>query len=140
MRQFLVVLPLLVLPACVQTNAAVLDVTAKRAPICSDGVKIYPDTSSIGGRYEEVAILNSTGESNWTSEEGMLNSQRQKAAELGANGVLYQAINEASSGAKVAAAIFGTGTQRKGHSLAIYVPGDSLRVQAACDGTKNRGA
>lgn len=134
------VLLLLLVPACVQTNAAVLDVTAKRAPICPNGVKIFPDTSAIGGKYEEVAILNSTGESDWTSEEGMLNSQRQKAAELGANGVLFQAINEASAGAKVAAAIFRTGTERKGHSLAIYVPADSARVAAACDGTKNRGA
>ena len=72
-------------------------------------------------------------------DTGSVDETPSMAAELGANGVLYQAINEASSGAKVAAAIFGTGTQRKGHSLAIYVPGDSLRVRAACDGTKNRG-
>lgn len=126
------------LGACVQTNAAVLDVTAQRAPICPNGVKIFTDTAQIGGPYQAVALLNSTGESTWTSEQQMLESQRRKAAEVGANGVLFTAIQEASSGAKVAAAFLGTGTQRKGRSTAIYVPSDSARVAAACIGTTNR--
>lgn len=137
MRAFLLLLPL-ALAACVQTNAAVLDVTAKHAPICPDGVKLYTDTASIGGPFERVAILTSEGSSEWTSANGMLNSQRQRAAELGATGVLVGQIHEASSGAKVAGAIFGVGTQRTGEALAIYVPGDSARVAKACDGTKNR--
>ena len=129
---------LLALVACVQTNAAVLDVTAQRAPICPDGVKIFTDTSEIGGPYTPVALLNSTGESSWTSEEQMLNSQRRKAAELGANGVLFAQIQEASAGAKVAGAFLGTGSQRKGRATAILVPGDSARVQLACEGVRNR--
>ena len=126
------------LGACVRTNAAVLDVTAQRAPICPNGVKIFTDTAQIGGPYQAVALLNSTGESNWTSEQQMLESQRQKAAEVGANGILFTGIQEASAGAKVAAAFLGTGTQRKGHATAIFVPGDSARVAAACDGIANR--
>jgi hypothetical protein len=39
--------------------------------------------------------------------------------------VILDAVNEASAGAKVAAAIFGTGTQRKGRAIAIYVLPDS---------------
>ena len=38
---------------------------------------------------------------------------------------ILDAINEASAGAKVAAAVFGTGTERKGRSIAIYVYPDS---------------
>ena len=138
MRAVVAPLALLMLAACVQTNAAVLDVTAQRAPICPNGVKIFTDTAQIGGPYVAVALLNSTGESNWTNEDQMLASQRNKAAELGANGILFTGIQEASAGAKVAAAFLGTGTQRKGHATAIEVPGDSARVRAACDGVHNR--
>ena len=138
MRTTLAALMLCALAACVQTNAAVLDVTARRAPICPNGVKIFTDTASIGGSYVAVALLNSTGESNWTSEQQMLESQRKKAAQVGANGILFTGIQEASSGAKVAAAFLGTGTQRKGHATAIFVPGDSARVAAACNGVTNR--
>lgn len=140
MRRVMLMAVPFVLAACVQTNAAVLDVTVVRAPICPDGVKIFPDTASIGGAYERVAILTSTGSSDYTSANGMLNSQRQRAAALGANGVLVGQIHEASSGAKVAGAIFGVSTQRTGEALAINVPGDSTRVARACDGTKNRAS
>ena len=140
MRASIVAASLLALMGCVQTNAALMDVTARRPPICPDGVKIFTDTVGIGGRYVEVALLNSTGESNWTNETQMLSSQRKKAAELGANGILFTGIQEASAGAKVAGAFLGTGSQRKGHATAIEVPGDSVRVAQACDGVHNRVA
>ena len=35
-------------------------------------------------------------------------------------------------------ALLGTGAERKGSALAIYIPGDSARVKAACNGTDNR--
>jgi hypothetical protein len=57
----------------------------------------------------------------------MMESMRKKASEVGANAIILDAINEASAGAKVAAAVFGTGTQRKGRSIAIYVYPDSTR-------------
>jgi hypothetical protein len=137
MRPIFLLFPV-VLAACVQTNAAILDVTAQHAPICPDGVKLYTDTASIGGPFERVAVLTSTGSSGLTTANGMMNSQRQRAAKLGANGVLLGQIHEASAGAKVAGAFLGTGTERTGEALAIYVPGDSARVARACDGTSNR--
>ena len=38
--------------------------------------------------YREVALLSSKGESSWTDEKQMMESQRRKAAQLGANGTL----------------------------------------------------
>ena len=132
-------LPLLcVLVACVQTKAAVLDVSAQRGPICPNGVKIFPDTSTIGGPWEAVAMLTSTGSTSMTSVAGMMNSQRQKAAQVGANGVVLGKVNEPGAGAKVAGAFLGTGTNRNGDAMAIYIPGDSARVQRACIGVQNR--
>jgi hypothetical protein len=124
--------------ACVHTNAAVLDVTQKFAPLCPDGVKVFSDTSKVGKAYQEVAFLNSKGESGSTSEGGMINSQRKKAAELGANGIVVGGFQEPKAGTKIIGALLGTGSERKGSALAIYIPGDSTRVKAACSGIDNR--
>ena len=51
----------------------------------------------------------------------MFLSMKKKAAEIGANGVILDAVSEPSAGAKVAAAIFGVSAQRKGKAIAIYV-------------------
>lgn len=51
----------------------------------------------------------------------MFESMKKKAGEMGANGVILDALTEPGSGAKVAAAIFGVSAQRKGKALAIWV-------------------
>jgi hypothetical protein len=115
------------LTACVSTNATILNPSpVKRPPVSPDSVRIYRSLDQIVGKYEEIALLNSTGESNWTNEQSMMESMRRKAGSLGANGVVLDAINEAGAGAKVAAAVFGTGTQRKGRAIAIFVFRDSV--------------
>ncbi len=124
--------------ACVHTNAAVMDVTEKRAPLCADGVKVFSDTSKIRQTYQEVALLNSKGESGSTSEAGMIKNQRKKAAELGANALVLTGFQEPKAGTKIVGALLGTGAERNGSALAIYVPGDSARVRQACNGTNNR--
>lgn len=125
----------LVVTACVQTQHTMLNPAAKAHPaICADGVALYTDSSRVGQAYEEVALLNSTGNQSYTSEAGMLNSQRKAAAKLGANGVILQGTRDAGQGAQVAAALFGTPANRRGHAMAIYVPGDTLRVRQACAG------
>ena len=49
----------------------------------------------------------------------MISAMRKKAAKIGANGIILQEIKEASDGAKVAAAVFGVSTNRKGKVIAI---------------------
>ena len=120
---------------CVQTQHTLLNPAAQTHPaICADGVAMFTDSSRVGKPYEEVALLNSTGSQAYTSEAGMLNSQRKDAAKIGANGVILQGTRDAGQGAQVASALFGTPANRRGHALAIYVPGDSTRVREACAG------
>ena len=138
MRSLSVLVCLAMLVACVHTNAAVLDVTQQFAPLCPDGVKVFPDTTGISRPYTQVAILNSKGESGSTSEAGMIKSQRQKAAQLGANGIVLGGFQEPKAGTKIIGAVLGTGSQRKGSAMAIYIPADTNRVRAACNGTENR--
>jgi len=117
---------------CVRTNASLLDPTLKLAPVCPDGVVVFTDSSKVGKPYREVAVLNSRGDNNMTSESGMINSQRKKAAELGANGVILGQMKDASTSAQVFQALLGTSANRKGGAIAIYIPSDSTRVAEAC--------
>lgn len=107
--------------ACVRTNAVRLGNAPLRAPVPETQVVIYRTAEQVPGKYEEVALINATGESSWTDEEGMFKSMRKKAGQLGANGIILDAVSEPSSGAKIAGALFGTGAERKGKAIAIYV-------------------
>lgn len=118
--------------ACVHTNAAVLNPSAAYRKVCADGVQIFMGAERVPNDYVEVAILNSKGESGWTDERQMLTSQRNKAGGLGANGIILQGTSEPKAGTKIIGALLGTGAERKGSALAIYIPADSVRVQRAC--------
>jgi hypothetical protein len=125
-----------VLAACVSTNAALLNPSLKLAPVCPEGVQVFTDSSKVGKPYTEVAVLNSKGDEEFTSESGLINSQRKKAAALGANGLILGQMKDPSTGAKIAKAFLGTSANRKGQAIAIYIPADTARVAAAC---KSRG-
>lgn len=117
---------------CTRTNVALMDNSIRLAPTCPDAVKIFTTPASVGTSYQEVGLLNSTGGAGWTSESGMMKSMRQKAASIGANGIIMGNIDEPGAGAKVAGAIFGTGTERKGKAVAIYIAADTGRVRMVC--------
>lgn len=118
--------------ACVSTNAAVLDNSVKLARTCSEGVTVYTAPDKVGKPYQEIALLNSKGETSWTSEGGMVNSQRKKAAELGANGIIIGDVNEPKPGTKIIGALVGTGSERKGKAVAIWIPEDSVKGARVC--------
>lgn len=127
-RRLIRLAALLLTAACVRTNATLHNPSPIARPkVAPSAVRIYRTADQVGRPFEEIALLNSTGESNLTDENDLFESMRKKAGELGANGVILDAVNEASAGAKVAAAIFGTGTQRKGRAIAIYVLPDSSK-------------
>ena len=111
-----------VLSGCVTTNASMLGTaSAQRPTVPPERVALYRNAEQVPGRYEEVALLNSEGDSAFTNEAKMFESMKKKAGEVGANAVILDALSEPSSGAKVAAAIFGVSADRKGKALAIYV-------------------
>nr|CAP48949.1 putative integron gene cassette protein [uncultured bacterium] len=113
---------LLLLSGCVTTNASMLGATTNARPaLLPNQVALYRIASQVPGQYEEVALLNSAGDSGFTDEAKMFASMKKKAGELGANGVILDAVSEPSAGAKVAAAIFGVSAQRKGKAIAIYI-------------------
>ncbi len=117
----------LLLSGCVTTNASMLGTASTQRPVVlPENVALYRNADQVPRRYEEVALLNSEGDSNFTNEAKMFESMKKKAGEVGANAIILDALSEPSGGAKVAAAIFGVSAERKGKALAIYVfPADA---------------
>ena len=114
------------LAGCVSTQLTMLDLTApKRPAVHPDSVRIYRTPDRVKGRYEEIALLHATGETDWTSERTMLESMRRKAGRAGANGVILDSIKEPGTAERIAGAILKTGTVRKGRAVAIFVFPDS---------------
>lgn len=133
MRQTsLVLLAAAVAVACTRTNMAVMDPSLKLARTCPEAVLLFTTSERVPSEYKEVALLNSTGSTGFTSEQGMMLSMRKKAAEAGANGIVLQGINEPNAATKVIGAFLGTGSERKGKALAIWIPADSAKSAAAC--------
>lgn len=115
-------LAVVALSGCVTTNATMLGTaSAQRAPVLPQNVALYRTADQVPGEYEEVALLNSSGSSTATDEAKMFESMKEKAGEIGANGVILDSLSEPGAGAKVAAAIFGVSAERKGKAVAIYV-------------------
>ena len=85
MRRVILGLAFLTLGACVQINAAILNPTVVHARTCPAAVTVYMTPDRVKAEYTEIALLNSTGDVNYTTEAGMIKNQREKAAEVGAN-------------------------------------------------------
>jgi hypothetical protein len=126
------------LAACVRTNAALIDPSVHLARTCPTAIKLFTTPDRVGASYREVAVLNAKGESNWSDEGDMIDSMRDKAAELGANAIILSGIDEPSALTKVIGEVAKTGSQRKGKALAIYVPSDSTRTATVCADAKKR--
>lgn len=122
-RLFLPVAALLLLAGCVQTQATLLDGTTY-PPVHEDDVVIYLSEDDIPAEWKAIAIIHAQGEAQLTRESQMLRKARERAGELGANGLLIEDINEPSAVAQVAGEWLGTGSTRRGRLIAIRVFND----------------
>jgi hypothetical protein len=113
------------LVGCVQTKYTLVNPSAPRyEPVPPEQVWIVTHETELDTlEYSRIAVIEATGSGEWTDQTKMLEAIRKRAGELGANAVLLPQINEPGAGAKVAGALFGTGTQRKGNAIAIRVVG-----------------
>lgn len=86
-----------------------------------DQVRIYRTAKQVNRPYDEVALLTVSGDYSMTNESQMYEGMRKKAAKMGANGVILDAISEPTTGQRVAQAFLGTTADRKGKAIAIYI-------------------
>jgi hypothetical protein len=124
----------MMLTACVQTRVTLLRPEMRLAPICPEGVAVFLAADRVGQPYTELALLESTGDNAMTSEAGMYESQRKKAADIGANGLVLGPTRDANTAAQIAQTLIGTPANRRGRAIAIHIPADTARVTQACAG------
>lgn len=109
-----------ILTGCVTSSVSRLNDT-QRSPIPPSEVQIYLEEEDIESEYEKMALIDLSGSSGWTDQEDVFDEAREEAAAIGANGVLFQNYEEAGTGERVAAAVFGTGADNDSEMIAIYV-------------------
>ena len=123
---------------CVPPHA----VAQKLAPLCPNGVKIFYALSEVGKDFQQVEWLHARNESGYSDEDMIINAQRREAAHHGANGIIVSGFEELDALARSSNAgktkVLDVAVPERGAVLAIYIPGDSSRVQASCKGTNNR--
>jgi hypothetical protein len=123
---------------CVPPNA----VAQKLAPLCPNGVKVFYAPSEVGEDFQQVQWLHARNESGYSDETMIIDTQRREAAHLGANGIIVSGFEELDAVARASNAgktrVLEVTVPERGAVLAIYIPGDSSRVQASCEGTHNR--
>jgi hypothetical protein len=105
------------------------------APTCADAVPVYPDRDHVPYDYYEVALITAEGNSVYTGNGDLLKSVRNEAADVGANGVVVDALAASHATVKVlGAAVGGNDADRKARAIAIWMPSDTARVREACTG------
>jgi hypothetical protein len=117
---FSVIIVALAVSGCVSVSATRLEAGPVRSPLLPDQVQIFRTAEQVRVPYKEVALLTASGDYAMTNEAQMFEGMRKKAAALGANGVILDAVSEPTTGQRVAQAFLGTPAARKGKAVAIY--------------------
>jgi hypothetical protein len=149
LRYFFTAASALVISGChsVSTNASLMDPTLRLAKTCPAAIKLFSSPDRVQEPYREVAMLNSAGQTSYSSESDMIKSMRERAATVGANGIILTGIDEPSAMAKLAGTVAQIAAdasgqlatisaERKGQAMAIYVSADSIRTVGACANAK----
>lgn len=111
--------------SCVSTTATMLGgaVRPETAQLQPEQIVIYRNAEQIGKPFREIAILNSSGSSVYTSMGQFYISMQTRAAEAGANAVIIGENHEPSTAAEIAAVFLGSPSTRKSEATAIWVEG-----------------
>lgn len=123
--------------ACgVRTVTTDVNPRVSRQPTCDEAVIVYKTRNEAPHDYYELAFISAEANSIYTSDGRVLNQIRKKAAEVGANGIIANPVQESSATVKVIGEAIGAqSATKKATALAIYMPEDSARVMSQCGRT-----
>jgi hypothetical protein len=130
MKQLVAIAGTLFILACVSTqvtNLAGFD--PARAPTCVDVVKVYASAEAIGTPFVEIALLSSSA-TDPVENDKLVKSMKEKAAAVGANGILLKGFGSKMGGPGYATSAFVA--KPTGEALAIWIPRDSSGLQQQC--------
>lgn len=120
--------------ACgVKKTTTAINPSFSRAPTCDAAIVTYNSRADVPHDYYEVAWVQATGSSVYTSDNKLRAEVVKAAAKAGANAVIVNPAQESNTTAKVLGEALGMNSATtKVSALAIYVPDDAARVTQAC--------
>lgn len=107
--------------ACVSVNKSVL-MDRSMYPVAKESVYVFLEGDEIPADCERVAILNASGDEDFTNEGQMIDKMREETGKLGGNALLLRGIQDPGTEERVLSAIFGTNADRDAQGLALWCP------------------
>jgi len=110
-----------------------LNPSVSRPSTCAAAIAVYNSRADVPYDYYELAWIQATGDSVWTTDNQLQTQIRNGAAKVGANAVIVNPVTQSKSTVKILGEAVGANSAtQKATALAIYMPRDAARVRQAC--------
>jgi hypothetical protein len=119
--------------AGVKKTTTDLNPSVSRPATCAAAIAVYNSRADVPYDYYELAWIQASGNSVWTTSNQLQTQIRNGAAKVGANAVIVNPVVKSKSTVKILGEAVGANSATaKATALAIYMPGDAARVRQAC--------
>jgi hypothetical protein len=119
--------------AGVKKTTTDLNPSVSRPATCAAAIAVYNSRADVPYDYYELAWIQASGNSVWTTSNQLQTQIRNGAAKVGANAVIVNPVVQSKSTVKILGEAVGANSATaKATALAIYMPGDAARVRQAC--------
>jgi hypothetical protein len=103
------------------------------APTCENAIVTYNGRGDVQSDYYEVAWIEATGNSVYTTDNKLAEEIRDGAAKVGASAVIVNPVDQDKTGVKVLGEAVGAkSATAHATALAIYEPREADRIRATC--------
>ena len=110
-----------------------LNPSVSRPATCAAAIAVFNSRGDVPYDYYELAWIQATGNSVWTTNNQLQTQIRNGAAKVGANAVIVNPVTQSKSTVKILGEAVGANSATaKATALAIYMPRDAARVRQAC--------
>ena len=126
---------IVVASACAGVKKTTTDInpSMERPATCANAIAVFNSRADVPYDYYELAWIEASGNSVWTTDNQLQTQLRNGAAKVGANAVIVNPVEQSKSGVKVLGEAIGTkSATQKASALAVYMPSDAARVRTAC--------
>ena len=119
--------------AGVKKTTTDLNPSVSRPATCAAAIAVFNSRGDVPYDYYELAWIQATGNSVWTTNNQLQTQIRNGAAKVGANAVIVNPVTQSKSTVKILGEAVGANSATaKATALAIYMPRDAARVRQAC--------
>ena len=120
--------------ACgVKSRTVDMNPAISRTPTCENAISVFDGRGDVSSNYYELAWIEVEGNSVWTTDNQMRDKMKKRAAEVGANGLIANPVQQNKVGVNVLGEALGARTATaRASGLAIWMPAENDRTRLAC--------